>query len=164
MTFRTREREPMITIWSSLVQPNLDYCSPLWAPSPFNYGEIDMLEETQRSFTRNKWYGWPWLHPKTKNIYIYIPTHAQQWTILLSLSNRLLCGATVVLCRQQWELFSVCLVFINTSYINIIVSPATGQCQVRATKWVPSWLTAGCNSPFGGTQPCLRLRYITPLW
>ena len=43
----------MITIWNSLVRPNLYYCSPLWAPSPSNYGEIDMLEDTQRSFTRN---------------------------------------------------------------------------------------------------------------
>ena len=52
-TFRTREREPMTTIWNSLVRPNLDYCSLLWAPSPSNYGEIDMLEDTQRSFIRN---------------------------------------------------------------------------------------------------------------
>ena len=52
-TFRTREPEPMKTVWNSLVRPSLDYCSPLWAPCPSNYGEIDMLEDTQRSFTRN---------------------------------------------------------------------------------------------------------------
>ena len=43
----------MITVWNSLVQPSLDYCSPLWALCPSNYSEIDMLEDTQRSFTRN---------------------------------------------------------------------------------------------------------------
>ena len=52
-TFRTREAEPMITIWNSLVRPHLDYCSPLWSPGPSNYNEIDLLEETQRVFTRN---------------------------------------------------------------------------------------------------------------
>ena len=42
----------MITIWNSLVRPCLDYCSPLWSPMPTNLQEIDLLEETQRSFTR----------------------------------------------------------------------------------------------------------------
>ena len=52
-TFRTKEREPVITIWNSLVWPNLEYCSPMWAPSPTNYGEIDMNEDTQGSFTKS---------------------------------------------------------------------------------------------------------------
>ena len=43
----------MITIWNLLVRPHLDYCSPLWSPGPSNYNEIDLLEETQRVFTRN---------------------------------------------------------------------------------------------------------------
>ena len=51
-TFQTRERVPMSTIWNSLVRPCLDYCSPLWSPSPSNFWEIDLLEETYRSFTR----------------------------------------------------------------------------------------------------------------
>ena len=51
-TFQTREREPMSTIWNSLVRPHLDYCSPLWSPRPSNFQEIDLLEETYRSFTR----------------------------------------------------------------------------------------------------------------
>ena len=42
----------MSTIWNSLVRPCLDYCSPLWSPSPSNFREIDLLEETYRSFTR----------------------------------------------------------------------------------------------------------------
>ena len=51
-TFQTRECVPMSTIWNSLVRPCLDYCSPLWSPSPSNFREIDLLEETYRSFTR----------------------------------------------------------------------------------------------------------------
>ena len=51
-TFSTKEEEHMITIWNSLVRPCLDYCSPLWSPMPSNLQEIDLLEETQRSFTR----------------------------------------------------------------------------------------------------------------
>ena len=42
----------MITAWNSLVRPCLDYCSPVWSPRPSNFHEIDLLEETQRSFTR----------------------------------------------------------------------------------------------------------------
>ena len=51
-TFQTKKRVPMSTIWNSLVRPCLDYCSPLWSPSPSNFREIDLLEETYRSFTR----------------------------------------------------------------------------------------------------------------
>ena len=51
-TFSTRERDPMITIWNAQIRPIFDYCSPLWSPSPNNYGNIDLLETTQRSFTR----------------------------------------------------------------------------------------------------------------
>ena len=42
----------MITIWNSLVRPCLDYCSPVWSPRPSNFQEIDLLEQTQRSFTK----------------------------------------------------------------------------------------------------------------
>ena len=52
-TFSTREQDPMITIWNTQVRPILDYCSPLWSPSPNNYGNIDLLEGTQRSYTRS---------------------------------------------------------------------------------------------------------------
>jgi len=51
-TFRTRMEQPMITVWNSLVRPCLDYCSPVWSPRPSNLQEIDLLEQTQRSFTR----------------------------------------------------------------------------------------------------------------
>merc|ERR1711874_761322 len=51
-TFRTRKEQPMTTIWNSLVRPCLDYCSPVWSPRPSNLQEIDLLEETQRSFIR----------------------------------------------------------------------------------------------------------------
>jgi len=50
-TFQTREAEPMITVWNSLIRPHLDYCSPLWSPRPTNVGEIDLLESTV--FTRS---------------------------------------------------------------------------------------------------------------
>ena len=52
-TFSTREQDPMITIWNTQVRPILDYCSPLWSPSPNNYGNIDLLEGTQWSYTRS---------------------------------------------------------------------------------------------------------------
>ena len=51
-TFKTRERFPMITVWNTIIRPSLDYCSPLWSPRPSNFKEIDLLEETLRSFTR----------------------------------------------------------------------------------------------------------------
>ena len=43
----------MITVWNSLVRPHLDYCSPLWSPGLTNVREIDLLESTQRVFTRS---------------------------------------------------------------------------------------------------------------
>merc|ERR1712121_372360 len=51
-TFQTRKELPMITIWNSLVRPCLDYCYPIWSPRTSNFQEIDLLEEIQRSFTR----------------------------------------------------------------------------------------------------------------
>ena len=39
----------MITIWKSLIQPKLDYCSQLWSPS--DQASIAMLESVQRNFT-----------------------------------------------------------------------------------------------------------------
>ena len=52
-TFTTRQQDPMITIWNIKVRPILDYCSPLWSPCPNNYKNIDLLEGTQRAFTRH---------------------------------------------------------------------------------------------------------------
>ena len=49
-TFATREPEVMLTLWRALVQPILDYCSQLW--SPHKRGDIQRLEDVQRSFTR----------------------------------------------------------------------------------------------------------------
>ena len=49
-TFRSRDRETMITLWKALIQPVLDYCSQLW--SPHKKGDIQELESTQRYFTR----------------------------------------------------------------------------------------------------------------
>ena len=52
-TFSTRDKTAMITMWNTRIRPILDYCSPLWSPCPSNYKNIDLLEETQRSFTRS---------------------------------------------------------------------------------------------------------------
>ena len=40
----------MLTTWKSLVLPILDYCSQLWSPQ--NKGDIQMIEDIQKSFTR----------------------------------------------------------------------------------------------------------------
>ena len=51
-TFSTRDRAPMITMWNSQIRPILDNCSPLWSPCPKDLGNIDLLENIQRAFTR----------------------------------------------------------------------------------------------------------------
>ena len=48
-TFSTRNRETMLTLWKSMLQSRLDYCSQLYSPS--SAGEIKQLEDVQRSFT-----------------------------------------------------------------------------------------------------------------
>ena len=65
-TFQTREVEPMITVWNSLISPHLDYCSPLWSPRPTNVGEIDLLESTQRHHHKYKSNGGQRLRPTLK--------------------------------------------------------------------------------------------------
>ena len=49
-TFKSRSSELMLTTWKSLVLPILDYCSQLWCPQ--KRGEIQQIEELQKSFTR----------------------------------------------------------------------------------------------------------------
>ena len=39
----------MMTIWKSIIQPKLDYCSQLWSPS--DQASIALLEGVQRNFT-----------------------------------------------------------------------------------------------------------------
>ena len=48
-TFRTRSQSSMLTLWKSLIQSRLDYCSQLWSTN--NASEIKLLEDVQRSFT-----------------------------------------------------------------------------------------------------------------
>ena len=48
-TFRTRSVRTMMTVWRSLIQPKLDYCSQLWSPADAN--TINLLEDIQRKFT-----------------------------------------------------------------------------------------------------------------
>jgi hypothetical protein len=49
-TFFDRSQDLMLTTWKSLVLPILDYCSQLWCP--MNKGDIQMIEDVQKSFTR----------------------------------------------------------------------------------------------------------------
>ena len=49
-TFMTREVIPMLTLWKSLVQCKLDYCSQLWSPA--RKGDIQAIEMVQTSFLR----------------------------------------------------------------------------------------------------------------
>ena len=49
-TFMTREVIPMLTLWKSLVQCKLDYCSQLWSPT--RNGDIQAIEMVQNSFLR----------------------------------------------------------------------------------------------------------------
>ena len=48
-TFRRRSTLVMMTIWKSLVQTKLDYCSQLWSPS--DQASISKLEGVARHFT-----------------------------------------------------------------------------------------------------------------
>ena len=48
-TFRARSAKVLLTVWRSLVQSKLDYCSQLWSPS--DAATINKLEEIQRKFT-----------------------------------------------------------------------------------------------------------------
>ena len=48
-TFRRRSKYLMLTIWKSLVQSKLDYCSQLWSPS--DQGSISRLESNAKNFT-----------------------------------------------------------------------------------------------------------------
>ena len=50
-TFRRRGKSIMLTLFRSLVQPRLDYCSQLW--SPRDQASINRLETVQRHFLSN---------------------------------------------------------------------------------------------------------------
>ena len=49
-TFQSRNAELLLTLWKSLVLPILDYCSQLWSPG--KTGQIQEIEDIQKSFTR----------------------------------------------------------------------------------------------------------------
>ena len=48
-SFRRRSKGTMKTLWQSLIQPKMDYCSQLWSPS--DQDSITKLEAVQRHFT-----------------------------------------------------------------------------------------------------------------
>ena len=49
--FSARDRQPMMTLFKSLILPLLEYCCQLWSPSPDSIGQIRALEQIQRNFT-----------------------------------------------------------------------------------------------------------------
>ncbi len=49
-SFKSRSRFLMVTIWKTMIQSRLDYCSQLWSPN--SPGLINQLEEVQWNFTR----------------------------------------------------------------------------------------------------------------
>ena len=48
-TFKSRQKDLMMTLFNSFVRSRLEYCCPLW--SPYLVQEITKLESVQRSFT-----------------------------------------------------------------------------------------------------------------
>ena len=44
-SFRTRTKKVMMTILKSIIQPHLDYCSPIWSPTTQNI--INDIEDIQ---------------------------------------------------------------------------------------------------------------------
>ena len=50
-TFRRRSRNTMLTIFKTLIQPKLDYCSQLYSPTKQEL--INRIESVQRNFTSN---------------------------------------------------------------------------------------------------------------
>ena len=48
-SFRRRSRTVMMTIWKSVIQSKMDYCSQLWSPN--DQGSIGRLESVARNFT-----------------------------------------------------------------------------------------------------------------
>ena len=48
-SFRRRSKKVMMTIWRSLIQSKLDYCSQIWSPS--DQSSINKLESIARHFT-----------------------------------------------------------------------------------------------------------------
>ena len=48
-TFRRRSKTTMLTLWKSLIQSKIDYCSQLWSPN--DQASISKLEGVARTFT-----------------------------------------------------------------------------------------------------------------
>ena len=81
-TFATRQKLPMLTLWRSLVQSKLDYCSQLWCP--LAKGDIQTMEMIQRSFLRkilgmNQLTYWEQL--RTLNLYS-LERHRERYRII----------------------------------------------------------------------------------
>ena len=49
--FMSRDHTILKTIWRSIIQPHIDYCSPLWF-DPNNLSQLRSIENLQRLYTR----------------------------------------------------------------------------------------------------------------
>merc|ERR1712082_520602 len=49
--FLSRDHTILKTIWRSIIQPHIDYCSPLWF-DPNNLSQLRAIENLQRTYTR----------------------------------------------------------------------------------------------------------------
>lgn len=52
-TFTKRDIATMRTLWTTMLRPLVDYCSPVWSPSPSRLGHIDRLEGILRGFSKH---------------------------------------------------------------------------------------------------------------
>ena len=50
-TFSTRREDIMVTLWKSLIQPHIDYCSQVWYPAD-DIGDIKDVEQVLKAYTK----------------------------------------------------------------------------------------------------------------
>ena len=50
-TFKSRDKEIMLTLWKTIILPHIDYCSQLWFP--YKKCNMHKLEGLQRTFTKH---------------------------------------------------------------------------------------------------------------
>ena len=80
-TFKTRDQLTMMTLYKSLVRPIIEYASVLW--TPIAKGEIQRIEEIQRSFIRKIRGINPNYHQALKQLNLYsLERRRERYTIL----------------------------------------------------------------------------------
>ena len=48
--FHTKNKKALVTAYKAYIRPLVEYCTPVW--SPYRLGDIDLIEQVQRYFTR----------------------------------------------------------------------------------------------------------------